>query len=110
MDIGLQSGSAIASPLSSWLRQRSDKFVWLINCATSRLSLIGIRNTLGQDICRGLFRSAIYLHHQRNELSPPQFEMQVRKVERRCNQLLKQPLRRPEARKLLRRYQKLREA
>jgi transposase len=57
-----------------------------------------------------LFRSAIHLHHQRDELSPPQFEVQVRKVERRYHQLLKQPLRRPEARKLLRRYQKYREA
>ena len=57
-----------------------------------------------------LFRSAIHLHHQRNELSPPQFEMQVRKVERRCNQLLKRSLRRPEAAKLLRRYKKYRDS
>lgn len=57
-----------------------------------------------------LFRSAIHLHHQRNQLSPPQFEAQVRKLERGCNQLLKRRLRRMEARKLLRRYQKYRDA
>lgn len=53
-----------------------------------------------------LFRSAIHLHHQRDQLAPPLFQAQVRKLERRCNQLLKRSLRRPAARKLLRRYQK----
>jgi transposase len=57
-----------------------------------------------------LFRSAIHLHHQRDQLSPPRFRTQVRKLERRCNQLLKRTLRRPQARKLLRRYQKYRDA
>lgn len=57
-----------------------------------------------------LFRAAIHLHHQRNELSPPQFQTQLRKLERRCNQLLKRPLRRAQARRLLRRYQKYRDA
>lgn len=57
-----------------------------------------------------LFRSAIHLHHQRDELAPPHFQAQVRKLERRCDQLLKHTLRRPQARKLLRRYQKYRNA
>jgi transposase len=57
-----------------------------------------------------LFRCAIHLHHQRDQLAPPHFQTQVRKLERRCNQLLKRSLRRPQARKLLRRYQKYREA
>ena len=57
-----------------------------------------------------LFRTAIHLHHQREQLSPPAFQTQVRKLERRCDQLLKRTLRRPQARKLLRRYQKYREA
>ena len=57
-----------------------------------------------------LFRSAIHLHHQRNQLAPPQFQAQVRKLERRCDQLLKRRLHRPQARKLLRRYQKYRNA
>lgn len=57
-----------------------------------------------------LFRSAIHLHHQRDQLSPPHFQAQVHKLERRCDQLLKRTLRRPQARKLLRRYQKYRDA
>jgi transposase len=57
-----------------------------------------------------LFRSAIHLHHQRDQLAPPHFQRQVRKLERCCDQLLKRTLRRPQARKLLRRYQKYREA
>ena len=57
-----------------------------------------------------LFRSAIHLHHQRGQLSPPQFLAQVRKIERRCNQLLKRSLRRPEAAILLRRYRKYRDS
>ncbi len=57
-----------------------------------------------------MFRSAIHLHHQRDQLSPPQFQAQVRSIERRCNQLLKRSLRRPDAAKLLRRYQKYRDS
>jgi transposase len=53
-----------------------------------------------------LFRAAIHLHHQRDQLAPSLFRAQVRKLERRCDQLLKPSLRRPTARKLLRRYQK----
>ena len=59
---------------------------------------------------QALFRSAIHLHHQRGQLSPPQFLAQVRKIERRCNQLLKRSLRRPEAAILLRRYRKYRDS
>ncbi|HEY9153228.1 MAG TPA: IS66 family transposase [Anaerolineales bacterium] len=59
---------------------------------------------------QALFRFAIHLHHQRNQLSPPQFLAQVRKIERRCNQLLRRTLRRPEAAILLRRYRKYRDS
>ena len=59
---------------------------------------------------QALFRSAIHLHHQRGQLSPPQFLAHVRKIERRCNQLLKRSLRRPEATILLRRYRKYRDS
>lgn len=58
---------------------------------------------------QAVFRSAIHLHHEREQLSSTQFQAQVHNVERRCNQLLKRPLRRPAARKLLRRYQKYRD-
>lgn len=57
-----------------------------------------------------LFRSAIHLYHQRDHLAPSLFQRQVRKLERRCDQLLKRTLRRPQARKLLRRYQKYRDS
>lgn len=59
---------------------------------------------------QALFRSAIHLHHQRGQLAPPLFHSQVRKLERRCDQLLNRSLRRPQARKLLRRYQKYRDS
>jgi len=59
---------------------------------------------------QALFRSAIHLHHVRDQLSPPQFLAQVRKTERRCNQLLRRTLRRPEAAILLRRYRKYRDS
>jgi len=59
---------------------------------------------------QAMFRSAIHLHHQRGQLSPPQFQTQVRSLERCCNQLLKRSLRRPDAAKLLRRYQKYRDS
>ena len=59
---------------------------------------------------QALFRSAIHLHHVRDQLSPPQFLAQVRKTERRCNQLLKRTLRRPDAAILLRRYRKYRDS
>jgi transposase len=57
-----------------------------------------------------LFRAAIHLHHQRDQLAPAAFQGQVRKLERRCDQLLKRSLRRSQARKLLRRYQKHRKS
>lgn len=59
---------------------------------------------------QAVFRSAIHLHHQRDQLSPPHFQRQVRQLEHRCDQLLKRRLRRPQARKLLRRYQKYRDS
>jgi transposase len=59
---------------------------------------------------QALFRSAIHLHHQRGQLSPPQFLAQVRSLERRCHPLLKRSLRRPDAAILLRRYQKYRDS
>jgi len=59
---------------------------------------------------QALFRSAIHLHHVRDQLSPPKFLAQVRKIERRCNQQLKRTLRRPDAAILLRRYRKYRDS
>jgi transposase len=57
---------------------------------------------------QALFRYAINLHHQRDQLSPEQFNTKVARVERTCNRLLQQDLAPPEAQKLQRRYRKYR--
>jgi transposase len=57
---------------------------------------------------QALFRYAIQMHHQRNQISPEQFWVQVARVERTCDRLLQQDLAPPEAQKLQRRYRKYR--
>ena len=57
---------------------------------------------------QALFRYAINLHHQRDQLSLEQYETKVARVERTCNRLLQQDLAPPEAQKLQRRYRKYR--
>jgi len=59
---------------------------------------------------QALFRAAIHLHHQRQELPPDQFAAQVARLERLADWLLKRPLAQPEAVKLQRRYQKHRQS
>lgn len=56
-----------------------------------------------------LFRYAIHLHHQRDQLSPDQFAIQVARVERHCDRLLQRSLAPPDARRLQRRYLKHRD-
>src|SRR6266540_704827 len=56
-----------------------------------------------------LFRYAIYLHNQRQKLSAEAFVNRVARIEKRFDQLLKQNLDPPAARRLQRRYQKYRE-
>jgi hypothetical protein len=56
-----------------------------------------------------LFRYAIHLHHQRDQLSPDQFAAQVARVERHCDRLLLRVLAPPDAKRLQRRYQKHRQ-
>jgi hypothetical protein len=58
---------------------------------------------------QALFRYAIHLHHQRDQLPPAQFQAEVARIERLCDWLLKRPLGPPEARKLQRRYLKYRQ-
>jgi transposase len=55
-----------------------------------------------------LFRSAIHLHNQRDQLSPPELQAQVRRIEHICNWLLERSLQLPDARRLLKRYCKYR--
>ena len=53
-----------------------------------------------------LFRYAIHLHHQRDQLSPDQFAIQMTRIERHCDRLLQRALEPPEAKRLQRRYLK----
>ena len=55
-----------------------------------------------------LFRQAIQVHRQRDQMTPAQFDKQVAQIERNCDRLLLQDLAPPEARKLQRRYLKYR--
>jgi transposase len=56
-----------------------------------------------------LFRYAIHLHHQRDQLSPDQFAAQVARVERHCDRLLQRSLSPPDAIRLKKRYLKHRD-
>lgn len=58
---------------------------------------------------QALLRSAIHLHHQRQDLSPEAFSHQVQRIEQVCDQLLERPHPPPEVGKLLRRFQKHRQ-
>ena len=57
---------------------------------------------------RRLFQFAIQVHHQRNQMTPEQFERRGTLIERVCDRLLHQELAPPEAKKLQRRYLKYR--
>ena len=56
-----------------------------------------------------LFRYAIHVHHQRDQLSPDQFAAQVARVEYHCDRLLQRSLAPPDAKRLQRRYLKHRQ-
>jgi transposase len=57
---------------------------------------------------QALFRSAIHAFNQRDQLSPPEFQAQVQRIERIYNWLLKRSLDQREAKRLLKRYRKYR--
>jgi transposase len=57
---------------------------------------------------QAMFRSAIHTYNQRDHLSPPEFQAQVRRIERICNWLLERSLEQREAKRLLKRYLKYR--
>jgi len=59
-------------------------------------------------VMQALFRSAIHLHHQRDQLSPQEFKGQVERIERYTDRLLRRSQGPPEAGALLRRYLKYR--
>jgi len=56
-----------------------------------------------------LFRYAIHLHHQRDNLSPEDFAIQITRIERHYARLLQRNLDPPEAKRLQRRYLKHRD-
>jgi transposase len=57
---------------------------------------------------QAMFRAAIHLHHQRNDIPPEQFSAQFARIQRVCDQLLQRSLSPPEARRLQKRYLKYR--
>lgn len=57
---------------------------------------------------QAMFRSAIHSYNQRDQLSPPEFQVQVQRIERICDWLLKRSLEPREAKRLLKRYRKYR--
>lgn len=56
-----------------------------------------------------LFRYAIHLHHQRDQLATEQYKAQTARIERHCTRLLQRDLDPPEASRLKRRYLKHRD-
>jgi len=58
---------------------------------------------------QALFRSAIHSYNDRDQLSPPEFQAQIQRIERIDNWLLKRSLDQPEAKRLLKRYRKYRD-
>jgi transposase len=58
---------------------------------------------------QALFRYAIHVHHQRDQLPAAQFATQVARIAKLCDWLLARPVTQPEARKLQNRYRKHRQ-
>ena len=60
-------------------------------------------------VMQTVFRTAIHLHHQRDQLSPEEFEKRVARIERYTDRLLQPSQAPPEAGRLQRRYLKYRQ-
>jgi transposase len=59
---------------------------------------------------QALFRSAIHLHHERDQLPPGEFNRQRERLERIRDRLLERSLQYPDEKRLLKRYRKYRES
>jgi transposase len=57
-----------------------------------------------------LFRYAIHIHNQSDQLSPEIFQVKVKYIVRHCDWLVRQPLTDPDASRLQHRYQKYRQS
>lgn len=58
---------------------------------------------------QALFRTAIHTHNLRGQLSPPEFQSRVQRIERICDWLIERSLDEPQAKRLLKRYRKYRD-
>jgi transposase len=57
---------------------------------------------------QAIFRSAVHLHHERDQLSGRKFKACVKRIERLCNRLLDRPPQHPDEKRLIKRYRKYR--
>jgi transposase len=58
---------------------------------------------------QALFRAGIHLHHQRNDLSPGEYQKEIQRLERICDRLLGRSLQYSDEKRLLKRYRKYRQ-
>jgi len=58
---------------------------------------------------QAMFRSAIHSYNDRDQLSPPEYQAQVQRIEHICDRLLERKLEHPEAKRLMKRYRKYRD-
>ena len=56
-----------------------------------------------------VFRSAVHLHNERDQLPPGEFERRVERLEKLCDRLLERPLEHPDEKRLRKRYRKHRQ-
>ena len=56
-----------------------------------------------------VFRSAVYLHNERDQLPPGEFERRVERLEKLCDRLLERTLEHPDEKRLRKRYRKHRQ-
>ena len=98
----------LASQLKSSARQRQ---ICLAHQLRNLQAVIDLYPTaFWPQAMRALFRYAIHLYGQRQQLSVEQYVQQVRRIEQLCDWLLKRTLRQDQAARLQRRYRKHRQS
>jgi transposase len=56
-----------------------------------------------------VFRSAVHLHNERDQLPPGEFNAGIKRLEHLCDRLLERPPQHPDEKRLIKRYRKYRE-
>ncbi len=56
-----------------------------------------------------VFRSAVHLHNERDQLPPGEFNARMKRLEHLCDRLLERPPQHPDERRLIKRYRKYRD-